>query len=69
MSKRQPEKTGIARRKLLAGGVVLAGNAVSALRPQRLPALPTGSAAACAHMDEGTGRAVSQPAVWSTVPV
>ena len=27
------------------------------------------SAAACASMDEGTGRAVSQPALWSAVPI
>jgi sulfane dehydrogenase subunit SoxC len=39
MSKRQPEKTSIARRKLLAGGVVLAGSAA-------LAALPTASASA-----------------------
>jgi sulfane dehydrogenase subunit SoxC len=39
MSKRQPEKTSIARRKLLAGGVVLAGSAASA-------ALSTASAGA-----------------------
>ena len=39
MSKRRPEKTSIARRKLLAGGVVLAGSAASA-------ALPTASAGA-----------------------
>jgi sulfane dehydrogenase subunit SoxC len=39
MSKRQPEKTGIARRKLLAGGVALAGSAASV-------ALPAGSAGA-----------------------
>jgi sulfane dehydrogenase subunit SoxC len=40
MSKRQPEKTRIARRKLLAGGVVLAGNAASAA----LPTASTGAA-------------------------
>jgi len=39
MSKRQIETTGIARRKLLAGGAVLAGSAASA-------ALPTASAGA-----------------------
>ena len=33
MSKRQTEKTGIARRKLLAGGVVLAGSAVFGAPP------------------------------------
>ena len=31
----------MARRKLLAGGVMLAGSAASAVSPQRLPALPT----------------------------
>jgi hypothetical protein len=41
MSKRQPEKISMARRKLLAGGVMLAGSAASAVSPQRLPALPT----------------------------
>jgi hypothetical protein len=33
MSKRQPEKTSIARRKLLAGGIALAGSVASAPRP------------------------------------
>ena len=33
MSKRQPEKTSIARRKLLAGGVVLAGSAAFGAPP------------------------------------
>ena len=41
MSKRQPEKTSIARRKLLAGGVVLAAALLRPLSPQHLPALPT----------------------------
>ena len=69
MSKRQPEKTSIARRKLLAGGVVLAGSAASA-------ALSTAYAGAAddnlpphvpAWMKEQG--AVSQPALWSTVPI
>ena len=70
MSKRQPEKTSIARRKLLAGGVVLAGSAASA-------ALSTASAGAAddnlpphvpAWMKEQE-RGVSQPALWSAVPI
>jgi hypothetical protein len=58
---KQPEKTSIARRKLLAGGVVLAGGAASAALHSICRRCRRQSAAACASMDEGTGRAVSQP--------